>query len=390
MKRASSLGPGEPSHPSKHTGLSNLSLALEKLKIPPPSRPATTLGFNSDARFSSNALDPQSASKAKDDSGIRLGNGLPSSSKATAIPLRRVVTVGSVASSGSSAHASGSKPAAVVVPRLAHPTDAGPPVKKINLHSGVIVGKSSIGKSGVFMYGGVGKKRAFEKVSKKSSLPVVEASPVKESGNSRAMSLDEPPLQSTSGILAATSTSHKDVGQAEVLTALAAIEPMDLKEAFADRGSDPGADNVPTEDSRAEAADIWKHASRRASLASQFLQQTLAVLPSTPPPRASSSKSKAAERPQKSSQSTRSGLRSGSNSDVVGSRGTSRAVSKGHAVGAHLSKPGLTGTASSSSLKVLKSCTLFVDVRTDDGDDAGGLFVDMLKGLGAKVRALLF
>ncbi|KAI0292553.1 hypothetical protein BC826DRAFT_911422, partial [Russula brevipes] len=37
------------------------------------------------------------------------------------------------------------------------------------------------------------------------------------------------------------------------------------------------------------------------------------------------------------------------------------------------------------SLKVLKSCTIFVDVRTDDGDDAGGLFVDMLKGLGAKI-----
>ncbi|KAI0318532.1 hypothetical protein OF83DRAFT_1022245, partial [Amylostereum chailletii] len=37
------------------------------------------------------------------------------------------------------------------------------------------------------------------------------------------------------------------------------------------------------------------------------------------------------------------------------------------------------------SLKVLKQCTVFVDVRTDDGDDAGGLFVDMLRGLGAKV-----
>ncbi|KAH9996662.1 hypothetical protein BJV74DRAFT_736818, partial [Russula compacta] len=38
-----------------------------------------------------------------------------------------------------------------------------------------------------------------------------------------------------------------------------------------------------------------------------------------------------------------------------------------------------------SSLRVLKSCTIFVDVRTDDGDDAGGLFVDMLRGLGAKI-----
>lgn len=35
--------------------------------------------------------------------------------------------------------------------------------------------------------------------------------------------------------------------------------------------------------------------------------------------------------------------------------------------------------------EVLKDCTIFVDVRTEDGDDAGGLFVEMLKGLGARV-----
>ncbi|CAE6380384.1 unnamed protein product [Rhizoctonia solani] len=33
----------------------------------------------------------------------------------------------------------------------------------------------------------------------------------------------------------------------------------------------------------------------------------------------------------------------------------------------------------------LRSCVIFVDVRTADGEDAGGLFVDMLKGLGAKI-----
>jgi hypothetical protein len=34
---------------------------------------------------------------------------------------------------------------------------------------------------------------------------------------------------------------------------------------------------------------------------------------------------------------------------------------------------------------VLEDYKIFVDVRTDDGDDAGALFVDMLKGMGAKV-----
>ncbi|KIJ55383.1 hypothetical protein M422DRAFT_151292 [Sphaerobolus stellatus SS14] len=37
------------------------------------------------------------------------------------------------------------------------------------------------------------------------------------------------------------------------------------------------------------------------------------------------------------------------------------------------------------SLDVLKDCVIFVDVRTDDGEDAGGLFVDMLRGLGARL-----
>ena len=37
------------------------------------------------------------------------------------------------------------------------------------------------------------------------------------------------------------------------------------------------------------------------------------------------------------------------------------------------------------SLDVLNHCTIFVDVRTEEGEDAGALFVDMLRGMGAKV-----
>ena len=380
IKPTSSLGPGEPPHTSKHTGLSNLSLALEKLKIPPPLRPATTLGFNSDTQFN----DAKNPPKAKDDSTIRLGLGLPSGAKATATPLRRAVTVGPVASSESNAHASSSKPATLIAPRSAQPTDTGSTVKKINLHSGVIVGKNALNRPRGFVYGGVGKKRPFEKVSKKSSLPVVEGSPVKASGSVQTMISDEPLLPSTTEILAATVASCKEEknNNQEVSAMSAVVEPMDLQDAIAEHGNSLGLDNPSTEDGQAEPSDIWKHASRRASLASQFLQQTLAVLPSTPPSRASGSKSKVPERLQSSSQRTRSGLRSGSNSDIVSSRSTPRTLPNGRMVGEKVSKSATT----SSSLKVLKSCTMFVDVRTDEGDDAGGLFVDMLKGLGAKVR----
>ena len=381
IKPVSSLGLGERPHSSNHTGLSNLSLALEKLKNPPPLRPATTLGFNSDTRFVFNAP------KAKDDSTIRLGHGQPSSAKASAAPLRRAVTVEPGACSESNAHASGSGHAALFVPRSAHQTDSGPTVKKINLHSGIIVGKSSSSRPKGFVYGGVGKKRPFEKVSKKSSLPAVEGSPVKACGSAIAMDLDEPRLPSATEVLAATSSSRKeDNGQEEPPAVPVAVEPMNLRDAIAEHASVVGFDNS-AEDDKAEPTDIRKHASRRASLASQFLQQTLAVLPSTPsPPKASDPKLKAAERSQVSSQRTRSGLRSGGRSDVGSSRSTPKALSNGHIVGTHVSKSG-PATATSSSLKVLKSCTIFVDVRTDDGDDAGGLFVDMLKGLGAKVRS---
>lgn len=37
------------------------------------------------------------------------------------------------------------------------------------------------------------------------------------------------------------------------------------------------------------------------------------------------------------------------------------------------------------SLQFLKNCVVYVDVRTEGGEDAGGLFVDMLKEMGAKV-----
>ena len=47
------------------------------------------------------------------------------------------------------------------------------------------------------------------------------------------------------------------------------------------------------------------------------------------------------------------------------------------------------GSPAVGALAVLKDCRIFVDVRTDEGDDAGALFVDMLRGMGAKVRCWL-
>lgn len=306
-----------------------------------------------------------------------------------------MATVGSVASFKPNTPASDSKPVCLIATPSAHPTGSGPPIKKINLQSGIVVGKNSLGKPKGFAYRGVGNKRLFEKVSKKSTLPVVEASPVKGAGTAQPIDSNESALPPTGETLIETFASCKeDNGQEEPPAVKTAVEPMRLEEALVEHGNVLAVDGPSTEDGQAEPADVLTQASRRASLASQFLQQTLAVLPSTPPPnKASGSKSKATERSQPSSQSTRSGLRSGSHPDAVGPRGTSKAPSKSQAIDPRVSRLSSNAAASSSttkpsSLKVLKSCTIFVDVRTDDGDDAGGLFVDMLKGLGAKVCSI--
>ncbi|TBU23860.1 hypothetical protein BD311DRAFT_730652 [Dichomitus squalens] len=46
-----------------------------------------------------------------------------------------------------------------------------------------------------------------------------------------------------------------------------------------------------------------------------------------------------------------------------------------------------TGAGSPAVLSVLKDCRIFVDVRSEEGDDAGSLFVDMLRNMGAKIAA---
>ncbi|KAI0665691.1 hypothetical protein C8Q78DRAFT_986010 [Trametes maxima] len=42
---------------------------------------------------------------------------------------------------------------------------------------------------------------------------------------------------------------------------------------------------------------------------------------------------------------------------------------------------------SPGALAVLRGCTIFVDIRSEEGEDAGSLFVDMLRGLGAKMAS---
>ncbi|KAH7926963.1 hypothetical protein BV22DRAFT_1007962 [Leucogyrophana mollusca] len=117
-------------------------------------------------------------------------------------------------------------------------------------------------------------------------------------------------------------------------------------------------------------------------MALQALSQSLSAMPQTPP--------------KPVAVGTRSGLRSASSTyPAASSSGKSQESSSGKGkekekAGKDAPGKGNSDTAGGSgsrksSLKLLKNCTIFVDVRTDDGDDAGSLFVDMLRGLGARI-----
>ena len=90
-------------------------------------------------------------------------------------------------------------------------------------------------------------------------------------------------------------------------------------------------------------------------------------------------------------------------SNSAGAKTAPGALGKPGGSGAHVSSRGKSGDSSNSnhanganrtngvtpptagSLKVLKGCKIFVDVKSDNGDDGAPLFVEMLEGLGAKV-----
>lgn len=226
---------------------------------------------------------------------------------------------------------------------------------------------------------GVMGNRVFGKVSQKSSLPVVEGSPVK--GDGAPMDVDKdnkgeamppppvpfkvyrdpPPADSTSKSSTtggASSPSNDDLGDVF-------FDPMDVE--FDAKVHD----------------EAWRrHASRRASYVMHNLSQSLSALPDSPPKR----KEKGPMGPPPVP-GTRTGLRS---ANTITSTSSTDAHDKTTPSASDKNKQDPNGSSGSGKkktpvLKILKSCVVFVDVKTDEGDEAGGLFVEMLKGLGARV-----
>jgi len=237
---------------------------------------------------------------------------------------------------------------------------------------------------------GVMGGRVFGKVSQKSSLPVVEGSPVK--GGGTPMDVDE------------GTASDSDV---EVTGGPMPPPPLPFK-VFRDpqpevsTSKSPATTGVSSLPSTGDLGDIFfdpmdiefdakvhdeawrKHASRRASYVMHNLSQSLSALPDSPPKRREKGLMGPPPIP-----GTRSGLRSASSTVPSSSKDTQGKTTPG---GSDRGKQDTNGSGGSGKkkapvLKILKSCVVFVDVRTDEGDEAGGLFAEMLRGLGARVSS---
>lgn len=235
---------------------------------------------------------------------------------------------------------------------------------------------------------GVMGGRVFGKVSQKSSLPVVEGSPVKSSGTS--MDLDE----------ARGSDSDVEVAEGPMLPPPVPFKIFRDPQPEGSTSKPPPTTGTSSSPSTGDLGDIFfdpmdiefdakvhdeawrKHASRRASYVMHNLSQSLSALPDSPPKRREKGLMGPPPVP-----GTRSGLRSASSTVPSSSKDTQGKTTPG---GSDRGKQEMNGSGGSGKkkapvLKILKNCVVFVDVRTDEGDEAGGLFVEMLKGLGARV-----
>jgi len=329
--------------------------------VPPPSRPNTSLGFLSlDDPADDGAPTGDDKGSAKDDASAL---SAPSRSagtnrgresgfaRPTASSLRRAATVsGPVTKQG---------------------IGGSSVVARMQRYQGV-AGRERVS-NGIF-------SRVGERASKNPTLPTVVGSPVKGSclvelevttANEREDDhgvLERASLHGTSDITDGTSDATRRDTEAE------------------SPGTSPSS---PMDKGKQRAAISSSLALNPASAALHALSESLSSLPQTPPatkPRPVGTRlglrstSMATNKGSPAENDPGSALSNASGADL--SRSVDAGPSSGSAEGTVVNG---SGGGKKSSLKVLKKCAIFVDVRTDQGDDAGSLFVDMLRGLGAKV-----
>lgn len=364
--------------------------------MPPPARPNTSMGFNRDL---GNDTDNIAALhlKSTDDLSLRSGPGQVAERTAALgsgtlarDSSRESVNVGPTGPSQKPISGFFSGNHASSTTRLQSGT--GPIMRGVGLGN-VGRGRPIFG-TGSGIFGVPGRAGAFQKVSRKTTLPSVMASPAKGSDTVDTAS-------STGDEIGGIMDDQNSDRDQDVFTNQATV--------VENTGSGKGKGKERYIDTRENLA------SRRVSLASQALSQSLSSLPlsgerapglgSMGPPatpvgrngtRSASSNYPSTSLPSSTGKApdsvvipkTRSitGLRS-----APGALGKIKGGVDGHVSSGRKQTDDASDRSSKpvpESLKVLKDCVIFVDVRTDDGDEAGSLFVEMLEGVGARVSIL--
>ncbi|KAF8967932.1 hypothetical protein BDZ97DRAFT_2073318 [Flammula alnicola] len=324
------------------SSLSTLSNALEKLRMPPPSRPNTSMGFNRDAPGADDSFEA------------------PARSKGDVTVERPAFATGRLDGASSSKSAASSSKNLVQKPLsmfMSNKSGVAKPTGRLGLMGN---------KHSVFGVGG-GPRRTIKENDADADADADDAG-------------DEDGGKIFNAIIKGSSATL-------------------LLENLLMQGPDKGKQR--------ETSTRPSHSSRRVSMLSRDLSQSLSALPppssdsrgimgppATPPSAGRTANRSTSSYPSSSSGSpsqagpsgaTRSSARiaktaPGALMKIKG--GTDGHVSSGRKGAAEPSPP---PNPAAEALKVLKDCVIFVDVKTDDGDEAGSLFVEMLEGVGARV-----
>ena len=399
-----------PDRPASSAGyqrpasLITLSNALDRLNAPIPSRPNTSIGFNHTPASSTTTMVIDNASSEGSFKGKEKGKGIASTlgpvGMGSALKKTGSVTLTSGPSMTASSSVKGKQPETKAV--LTTKSLSNGPVLKPGT-TGLVARLNKVGTYNVSstvakrVFGGtvgpskpgVMGNRVFGKASQKSSLPVVEGSPVKGSGT--PMDIDEAVISDdevevTGGTMPPPLVPfnvYRDP-QPEASTSNPSATAGDPPPSTGDL-ADIFFDPMDVEFDAKVHDEAWrKHASRRASYVMHNLSQSLSALPDPPPKR----KEKGTMGPPPVP-GTRTGLRSASVATSVLSKDSQGKTTPNASEKSKQETSGSGGSGKKKApvLKILKNCVVFVDVKTDEGDEAGGLFVDMLNGLGARVSA---
>lgn len=440
------------------SSLSTLSNALEKLKMPAPSRPNTSLGFNHTTGEDDDNEGPPAlvhpTGPGQGDSSLQrntsrrrslsIGHGASGESSKTPVMFRPMST--------SKAGLSTTKPQFVqksMTSFFSKPNSTSTSLSNPRSVKGQLLGTSkftlnSVGAKGSHkipfgvagLSGGGGKlypmanRRLGQKVSKKTTLPMVEASPVK-GGSGVGEAADDSLIMDSFAGSSQKSANSEDLGDVFMIP----FAEGDDDEMQVMEGSESGKKRQDKGKEREKDEDRLgkKDPSRRTSMAHSQPSQSLSAAPAFgiedkvrmgPPatprkiarsvssnyPAPSSAIASNATTTATSTATVSSAVssKSGTSPDKVptptGTRSSARQAAKVTA-NVNSSSPipsteaggsgkGSKGAAASASKaespKILSNCVIFVDVRTDDGEEAGSLFIEMLEGLGARVNYVGF